>query len=939
MALSAKEVFQDALDIPPAERAAWVRARCGNDEALWEKVEALLAAHADATRLDRGPAAGFSAFVDLKPQKSAPLEDIGTIIDDKYELLSVLGEGGFGIVYRARQTAPVVRDVALKILRVGLDSHQIVARFQVEQQTLALMDHPGIARVYDAGETAHGRPYIAMEFVDGDPITRFCERNSLGLDARLRLIEQVCMAIQHAHTKGIIHRDLKPTNILVTMLDGEPFPTVIDFGIAKAIDPDASAIVLGEGAALTQEFQIIGTPQYMSPEQATRGSSAGGVDTRSDVYSIGTVLYELIAGVPPFDSGELRQAGLDGVLRVIRERTPARPSTRLLSGEQTQATIATATRTFGEAPARLSRRVAGDIDWIVMRSLEKEPARRYQSAADLAADIRRHLAHEPVLAGPPSRLYQARKFVRRHRVAVAAAAIVAISLAATSAISLEAARRARAAERTAVENADRATKAEAIASANEKKAQKELKKAVAVVDFTQRLLKGVAPAVARGRDTTLLRELIDQVAATPPRTIEEEGVLDLVVRHLIANVMYELGEMGKAYNVLRPAWDATANLTDRQDRIDRLSAGSTVGELLGEMGRVDEAATFLRQLLAEYESLGVGQSDKAINTLASLSANCLQRGEAAEARTLAERALDIALNAVPFDAYDAHLARDRLANALSELGDTEGAIKVWEDNLADILGREGEDAPQVISIRASLGASYREVGRLAEAETSLREAAERARKLYEPGNPILLQTLSVYGDFFQGVDRFEESLKVLEEAHASATLKLSADNLTVVTIDARLARALAGVKRYDEAIAIDVDVMSRLLKQSPVDESQIALVAWDIAKSQIAGGRPREALESITRYRPREGWSEQVPPFYKAVLELATGRANLAAGKVDLARASAARTRELFAEEGRTKGRYFRQLELLEADIATAATQPAAVTMPSSNPSTMPAAQ
>ena len=798
------------------------------------------------------------------------------------------------------------------------------------------MDHPGIARVYDAGETAHGRPYIAMEFVDGQPITRFCERNAVGLDARLRLIEQVCMAIQHAHTKGIIHRDLKPTNILVTVLDGEPFPTVIDFGIAKAIGPDASALVHGEGAALTQEFQIIGTPQYMSPEQATRGNTASGVDTRSDVYSIGTVLYELIAGVPPFDPAELRDAGLEGILRVIRERTPTRPSTRLLSGEQTQATIATATRIFGEAPSRLSRRIAGDIDWIVMRALEKEPARRYQSAAELAADIRRHLAHEPVLAGPPSRIYQARKFIRRHRIAVAAAAIVAIALAATSVISLEAARHSRAAERVAIENADRASKAEAAASANEQKAKKELKKAVAVASFVRDLLKGVAPAVARGRDTTLLRDLLDEVAETKPGAIEEEGLLDLLVRELIANVMCELGEMQKAYDVLRPAWDATAGLTDRQDRIDRLSPAATLGELLGELGRFQEAKSFLEDVLAEYDKLGLGHSDRTIYTRAALAEIALDVGDHATAKTVSEKALSIAQAATSPNPELVHIARDRLANALSGLGDDEGAIKLCEENLADVIARKGNDSAQVISIRASLGHLYREVGKIEQAEGNLRDATERARKLYEPGTPALLQTLSVYGDFLDGIERFDEATEILQEAHQTATLKLARDSQTVIAIDGRLARALAGVKRYDESIALDRDVLARVLKQEPLDDSQVAVVLWNLVKTQTAAGRPREAIDSVATYRPTAGWSEQVPPFSKAALELAIGRARLKLGEIELARASVIRTHAWFAEEGRTKGRYFKQLESLEADIAAAATQPAVATIPSSNPSTMP---
>ena len=342
-----------------------------------------------------------------------------------FRILERIGEGGMGVIYKAEQRSPVRRVVALKVIKLGMDTKEVLARFEAERQALALMSHPNIARVLDAGMTEAGRPYFAMEFVAGVPLTKYCDDNRLGTRERLELFYQVCQAVQHAHQKGIIHRDLKPSNILVTLVDAKPVPKVIDFGIAKATTQALTAQTL-----FTQTGALIGTPEYMSPEQAQ--TSGLDVDTRTDIYSMGVILYELLTGTLPFDPKALRTAGLDGMARMIRESEPQKPSTRLMTlGAQAAAGGGDA-KTTGMASRRdtrgLERELKGDLDWIVLKAMEKDRTRRYESSAALGLDVERHLNNEPVLARPPSAGYRVNKFVRRHRGAVMAAGALTLAL-------------------------------------------------------------------------------------------------------------------------------------------------------------------------------------------------------------------------------------------------------------------------------------------------------------------------------------------------------------------------------------------------------------------------------------------------------------------------------------------------------------------------------
>ena len=555
-----------------------------------------------------------------------------------------------GEVWLAEQMQPIQRQVAIKVIKAGMDTAQIVARFQAERQALAMMDHPAIARVFDAGSTPEGRPYFAMEYVRGEPITAYCDRHRLQMHERLELLIQVCDGVQHAHQKAIIHRDLKPSNVLVTLQDDRPVPKIIDFGVAKA-----TTRPLTEGTLFTEVGALIGTPEYMSPEQAEMGGLD--IDTRTDVYALGVILYELLTGTLPFDGRALRQKGLDEIRRTIREVEPPRPSTRLTNGGPALSDVAQNRRI---EPGRLISQLRGDLDWITMRALEKDRTRRYATANALALDIRRSLSNEPVTAGPPSARYRVGKFVRRHRVAVAAAAVLVVLLVALAGVmTMQAQRIARERDR----------------------ANREAAAATQVSDFLVGLFNVSDPGEARGNSVTA-REILDKGARTMEETLRDQPEIQARLQTTMGEVYNSLGVYASALPLLNQAvetrrrvlgddhadtlravnqlantywylsrFDAAEPLyldvvarrqrTVGRDHRDTLRANFDLGSLYVVQKRWDEAEALIRSTL-EAQTRVLGDTDPdTIASLNNLQSLYFSRGRYAEAEPIAVRVLEL----------------------------------------------------------------------------------------------------------------------------------------------------------------------------------------------------------------------------------------------------------------------------------------------------------
>ncbi|HEV3275511.1 MAG TPA: serine/threonine-protein kinase [Terriglobia bacterium] len=840
-----EELYHAAREREAGERAAFLRDACRSDEGLRLEVEALLAQDVLSGPLERPAWAapegqGSSEFL-------PPAEGQATTIG-RYHLLQKIGEGGMGEVWLAEQSEPVRRRVALKVVKTGMNTREVMARFESERQALALMDHPAIATVFDADSTPQGTPYFAMEYVAGVPITAYCDNHRLTTPERLQLFTRVCEGVQHAHQKAIIHRDLKPSNVLVTEVDGRPTPKIIDFGIAKALTQK-----LTPDTIFTRLGAVIGTPEYMSPEQAL--SSGEDIDTRTDVYSLGVILYELLAGAPPI---ELRKVTFEEFLRRLREEEPPKPSTKIRT---TNAAIAMETaRKRQTEPVALARQIRGDLDSIVLKALEKDRARRYGSPSDLAADIGLYLNDEPVRAMPPSVAYRARKFARRNRAALITAAAVALVLIAAAAVSIR--------------QSIRASSEAAVAQA--------------VNDFLQNDLLAQASAASQsgpGRKPdpdVKARTLLDRAAARIKGRFDRQPEVEAAVRDTIGQTYMDLGLYPEARTQLERALEVRRRVLGVKNP-QTLKTMGRLGYTAFLQGKYPEAEALLTQTLKmQRRVLGLENLD----TLLSMNyLGTVYRAEEKypQAETLDRQTLEIRRRVLGPEHPDTLKSMGNLATVYQEEGKyapAEALQTQTQESLRRVLGPEH---PTTLQSMNNLATVYRHEGDYARAEALDTQVLEIRRRVLGPEHPSTLQSMINLANAYSDQDKYVQAASLESQILEIQRRTLGPEHHDTLISMNNLAEDLRAQGKYAEAVVLSsqaLEIERRVLgpEHRYTLDSMGSVAAAYAAEGKYAQAEPllRQAVDSARRVLGPEDPDSLAMASYAASMYQWQGRFGLA---------------------------------------------------------------
>jgi serine/threonine protein kinase len=850
-----KAIFGQALAIEAVEdRVAFLEKSCGNDESLKNEVASLLLAFDRAGNFMKQPSVSIS-LPTLEPGR--PVEAAGSLIGP-YKLLQQIGEGGFGVVYMAEQESPVRRMVALKIIKPGMDTAQVIARFESERQALALMDHPNIAKVFDAGTTDAGRPYFVMELVKGVPITEFCDKNHMPPGQRLKLFIDVCHAIQHAHHKGVIHRDIKPSNVMVTLHDGVPVVKVIDFGVAKA-----TMQKLTEKTLFTSYGQMIGSPAYMSPEQAEM--SGLDIDTRSDVYSLGVMLYELLTGTTPLENRRLREAGYAEMQRLICQEEAPRPSNRLSSlGDS--ATVTAGNR--GLDVKHLINFITGDLDWVVMKALEKDRRRRYDTPGSLAEDVGRYLGHEPILARPPSAVYRMKKFGQRNRAAVVAAGVMASSLLAGLAASTwqavrasraedaalaalgekETARAAEARER--VRTLQNAQKAEAAAQA-EKQArlaalELEAQTRAALEFVEQKVFAAARPegqAGGLGREVTL-RQALEAGVPFVEQRFKGQPLVEARLRQTLAISFFYLGDFQQAAAQCEAA-HALYRKHRGADHPHTLACANDLGNCYERAGRRADALKLLEETLPiQQKKLGLDHEQTLI-TMNNLAGSYQLAGRYLDAMALLETAFEQMKVRHGLDDPKTLDAMANLASSYDALGGAAEALRLRKQVLLLRKARLGPDHPDTLSAMHHVAASYFKLRRYAEALKLSEETLALQKTKLGPDHPDTLLTLQAVAQCLIELGRHTDAAKLCEQTLTTVTQKLGPEHPQTLLCMQKLGICYDRLRRYADALKLHQEVLAVMKKNFAPNDPDIVRAKWAVADEFERLNRTDEALALI----------------------------------------------------------------------------------------------